>query len=469
MWAVSVGRADGGAPAEQERSERSRAYERVAAFVEEQLEVAGVAGGAIAIVEQRQLRFAKGLGHKTKNHGAMVDADTLFRIGSITKTFTAALATELAACGVVALDAPIVRYVPELELRAPHDPSTLTLRQLLSHTGGVPNHSEIVCETGDHALAAWFDAHPNLTLWTPPERLYSYSNLGYSLAALVLERATGQSFDDLMREIILDPLGISKPTFDADEARAGNHATGYTQDPSVDPSTSECSLTEGPGGLWAGARDVARLAEVLLRHGDGVLHPSSVWQMRTPHVPTKTTLHGFYGLGLALDRYHGVNTVWHNGAIEGYQSSMLMVPERGFAVVLLINGEASSPLGLTHAIADELLGLSPTPPPVGTTPPETWDDYVGTYTEPDDEGAFPAPWIGTIEVRREDDRLVIRDEDGETYRMRQLYRDTWSVTIEEGELPITFWRDAQGRAEYIATRQGAVRRVDDDCHRMSAE
>ena len=136
---------------------RYRAFaDRIAA----QLQAAGVPGGALGIVENGELVFATGMGVKKAGEAAPVGIDTVFRVASTTKTLTTAAIMTLAERHIVSLDAPVTRYVPELQLLPPFDPAGLTLRKLLSHTAGVPDYLELECAEGDGALAAWFAAHP---------------------------------------------------------------------------------------------------------------------------------------------------------------------------------------------------------------------------------------------------------------------------------------------------------------------
>lgn len=444
------------------RAGRMEQYRALADELERELLARGVPGGALAIVERNRVQFATGLGMKEAGGSAEVDADTRFRIGSITKTFTAALAAQLASERVLSLDAPITRYLPELALQPPHDPSRITLRQLLSHTSGIPDYTELSCETGDDALEAWFADHPNLTLWTPPGRLFSYSNLGYSLAGLVLERAAGAPYRQLVEELIVEPLALDSMTYEVAEALAGNHARGLAPEADDDPASIECGLVEPAGYLWSSARDLGRFAATLLRWGDGVLDVRTVARMRAPHAPLEPGSSDVsYGLGLVSIQQRGVRIVGHDGGLPGYSSAMWLVPELDVAVVLLANGNVDANQ-LAFAALFELLDLPEEPPPDRTTPPSAWVDYVGVYDEQQEPTAFPEPWIGTVVVELENDTLFMRDVgDSERLPMEQVADDTWIVLVDDTPIMIRFWRDRMGRVEYIASRYGALRRVAD--------
>jgi CubicO group peptidase (beta-lactamase class C family) len=441
-----------GAAREQER------YRELVSELEAQLTSQGIPGGAVGIVAHNRTRFVAGFGVKEAGGTAPVDGDTRFRIGSISKTFTAVLATQLAVEHAVSLDAPLTRYLPDLQLHAPHNPAELTLRRLLSHTAGVPDTTELACADGN-SLEAWFDGHPELTLWTPPGRLFSYSNLGFSLAGLALESAIGVPYRELVEQRILEPLGLESMTFDLSEAVAGDHAVGFSPE-SGGTTLVECALVDPAGGLWSSARDLASFAATLLRGGDGVINRRVLWAMRAPETVTDPGGDATYGLGLVDIERGAMRIVGHNGGLPGYRAEMWLVPNRDFGLVLLVNGDVdTTPLAL--AALAHLLELPEVQPVDRTTPPSAWSDYLGVYEEEQQPTAFPEPWIGTVVVDLEGGHLFMRDvENTERLPMRQLAGDSWIVTVEDGfDLPVTFWRDRRGRVEYIASRSGAVHRI----------
>ena len=169
-----------------------------------QLDAAGVPGGALAIIRDGELAFAEGVGVRRQGSDESVDADTLFRVASTSKVVTAATLMALSEDGLVDLNAPITDYIPELSLLPPHDPSTIAVEHLLSHSAGIPDYFHLFeCDATPGALARFFADRPNLTQWSPSGRLHNYSNLGYSLAALVAESASGQTFAALVEDRIL--------------------------------------------------------------------------------------------------------------------------------------------------------------------------------------------------------------------------------------------------------------------------
>jgi CubicO group peptidase (beta-lactamase class C family) len=436
---------------------RYRAFaDRIAA----QLQATGVPGGALAIVENGRLAFATGLGVRKASDPQAVGADTVFRIASTTKTLAAATALHLGQSGVVSLDAPLTRALPELRLLPPHDPAQLTLRRLLSHTAGIPDYLEIDCAEGPGALADWFAAHPNLVLWSPPGRLWSYSNLGFSLAGLVMERAAGAPFRDLVESRILNPLAMDTATFDVDEVLARNdYASAHPSIP-VDATLSRCALTEPPGYLYASVRDLGKLMEAFLAWGGAVLHPASVLEMAFPHASTQAPPDMVYGLGLMALPYGTRLIVGHPGDLPGMHSAWWMVPQAGFGVAMLVNGDAYPPTAAVVQAIDAFLGAEEIPPIDWSTPPSDWGRYVGLYDGSIPAEAFPPYGLGWVDVTLQNDQLVLTTlEDGASYPLAQASRDTFLITVGDATLPVTFWRGHDGQAEYLATRAGHARRA----------
>jgi CubicO group peptidase (beta-lactamase class C family) len=433
-------------------------YRAFADHIAAELAAAGVPGGALGIVVDGRLAYATGLGVKDAATGEPVGADTVFRVASTSKTFTAATVMSLADDGLVSLDAPVTRYLPELRLQPPHDPARLTLRRLLSHTAGVPDYLELECADGPDALAAWFAAHPNLTLWTPPGRLWSYSNLGYSLAGLVAERAGAAPFRQLVEDRVLGPLGMVTATYDVDEVIAGNdYAVAHPLDP-IDATLTRCGLTDPPGYLYASVRDLGRFTEAVLAGGEGAVDPGSLVQMALPHTSTQAPPDAFYGLGLFQQRYQSALVVGHPGDLPGMHSAWWLVPGRRFGVVVLVNGDGYPPTRAAVQAIDAFLAPAPAPATDWSTPPSDWQRYVGHYASTVAPRAFPPYGLGAVTVTLEGERLFATLDDGSRYELFQAARDLFVAFDGDTAVPLTFWRGLFGRAEYIATRGGAARR-----------
>lgn len=263
---------------------------------------------------------------------ALPDADTQYKIGSVTKTMTAALVLLARERGEVALDDRLERFLPG----GPY--ASATLRQLLSHAAGLtaePHGSWWERSPGvDGAalLAAHADAAP---VHEPGSRLH-YSNLGYGLLGQVVERVTGQTWWDALRSQVLDPLGMTRTTY----AHQRPHAAGFAVDALTGELVAEPLPDTGAmapaGQLWSTVADLATWATALVDPARSVLAPGTLAAMRTPQSggPDDTT-GTTWGLGVTLAHADGRVSVGHGGSMPGFSCGVLAdVPSRTGVVVL---------------------------------------------------------------------------------------------------------------------------------------
>lgn len=284
--------------------------------------------------------------------------DTSFAVGSVTKTFIAALMLELAHDGLLSLDDPIATWLPQLAGDARFTAGRVTVRQILDHTSGI---ADLV---GDALVAAVLK---DLTRrWTPDELLsfvgdptfapgtdWAYSNTNYLLAGMVIERASGSTVASLLRRRILAPLGLGRTILQPQEQPAGPTAHGYsesspggTADKPVDvwdgsgltPNPSLADALWTAGGIASTASDLARWAAAL--YGGQVLDPASLAAM-LDFGPNAGLPHGgTYGLGAMTWLGDGGPTVGHAGGTPGFQSAMWYLAKRRATLVILTNTDA---------------------------------------------------------------------------------------------------------------------------------
>ena len=301
--------------------------------------VPGVAVGLIADGEE----WLAGFGVTNVEHPLPVDADTLFQIGSITKTFTATALMRLVERGDVELDAPVRTYLPDLRLRDEDVARRVTLRHLLTHRGGW--FGDYFDDTGadDDALARYVANLHTLEQLTPLGALWSYSNSGFALAARVLEVRAGMSAEAALTELVLRPLAMTRSFFFARDAITHRVAAGHFV---YDDGTRVARPWYIPrnahaiGGLISSARDMLKYAR--FHQGDGtgadgarVLSIESVRLMRTPQAAGPLDAHA--GLGWSLREIGGVLMASHTGGTIGQQALLACVPARSFALVVLTN------------------------------------------------------------------------------------------------------------------------------------
>jgi CubicO group peptidase (beta-lactamase class C family) len=316
-----------------------------------------VPGAALALIKDGKIVLEKGYGLRDLETKAPVTKATLFNVGSISKSFTALGIAQLVDRQQADLDASITKYVPDLQLSEPQVVQALTLRRLLSHTSGLPADERWppqVPPTRDGIVAEFanipFDAAPGIK--------FQYCSRCIVLAAYILERITGQSWEAYTRAQIFDPLGMITASFGPHGLeQAVDHARPYRHEAAAGQVTVPWSrlqylepLAPG-GGIDASVDEMARYA--LFQLGDGTIEGHrllSTEMMAALHGPEiavgddwspcarREDLH--YALGWFTADKHGAHLVFHNGANPGFRAAIFLAPSSKSGVVVLINGEA---------------------------------------------------------------------------------------------------------------------------------
>lgn len=394
----------------------------------------GTPGGALAVVIDGHLRFSAGVGTRELGRDEPITASTRFRTASISKMVLAATIMTLVEHDGVALDRPLTDYLPYFHRGSGYDASAVTLEMLLTHTGGIPD--TVDCPDGA-SLRSLIDGHANDPYWSPPGRLYDYSNADYALLAAVIEEKTKRPFEDVVTERVLRPAGMSTALYTADE-KDPTVARGHIGGKVVWSHPLDCEASRAAGGVIASVTDYAHLAELLLAGGGSVLSADSVTAMSTGKAVMETAPLEKYGYGLIEGTHAGLRTVEHSGWSSGFATMVRMVPERGFAVVAFVNG-TSPPDDIVEAATSAFLGVPEVRRERSPSSPTEWPAYVGSYE--DTTGT-----LGKFHVFIDGDALRVRLDSGQAPPTGLAMRGT-------------FVRDASGKVEYFVTRAGVARRL----------
>lgn len=335
-------------------------------------------GSAMAIIVDGEVVFTRTVGQQSPG-GAPVTLDTRFRIASMTKSFTAAAIVKLRDEKKLALDDPIVKYIPELaKLSYPtSDSPAITIRNLLTHSEGFPEDNpwgDRQMGRAQETMNAWMKA--GIPFSTTPGTAYEYSNYGFAMLGLIVEHVSGMPYDVYVRTKILEPLGMRSTTFHMSEVPAAHKAIGYRwQDEQWVP---EEILPHGAfgamGGLWTTIPDLARWVTFLMsaypaRDGadNGPLKRSSAREMQelarfdvantrrtTVDAPLRLNASGYgYGLGVSVDcRFSRIVT--HGGGLPGYGSFMMWLPEYGVGLIQMSNRTYGAGRAILSDALDEL-------------------------------------------------------------------------------------------------------------------
>jgi CubicO group peptidase (beta-lactamase class C family) len=308
----------------------------------DELKEKNVPGAALAIVKDKEIIYSKGYGVADLETNCSVTPNTLFRIASTTKIFTALSLLSLNAEGRVDLDVPVGRYIPGLTPAL----SNVTGRQLLSHTGGLVNGGENYGRHDESGLAESIRSWNDSIQFTKPGEVYSYSNRGFALAGLLIQEASGKPYADQIQMSILTPLRMNRSTFRPTEAMTYPFSQGYIENEAgklevIRPV--EDSATYWPAGfLFSSTNDLSQLAIAFLNNGsiegNSVLDAASIREMETPHadIPSYPDNRS-YGYGMMIHDYRGMRVMEHSGDIDGFACRFMMVPDQHFAVIVLSN------------------------------------------------------------------------------------------------------------------------------------
>lgn len=316
-------------------------------FVEATATKFGIPGVAVGVwADGREVYACHGV--TSIDNPLPVDQDTLYRLGSVTKTYTATALMCLVTEGRVELDAPVRRYVPELALADEGAAAEITVLNLLNHTAGLDWGIIVDTGEGDDALAGHVAKMADLKVIARPGARASYSQAGYNLAGRILEKVTGLTYERAVASLVFEPLGLSHSFFAAGDVMTRRFAVGHNLDEngtlSIARPWNPGTRGNGPGGgVVSSVADVLRWARFHL--GDGraetgarVLPAEVLHQMKEPTVALRaSSLGDAIGIGWFLREVDGVRTVGHGGSDHGQFAELLTVPERDFAVVALSN------------------------------------------------------------------------------------------------------------------------------------
>jgi CubicO group peptidase (beta-lactamase class C family) len=300
--------------------------------------------------------YIKGYGVTNVDYPVPVDGDTLFRIGSTTKTFTGTTAMRLVDRGKLDLDARVRKYLPEFATSQPSVAQRVTVRQLLNHSAGWLGEDYQDGGPGDNALRRYVAGMTRLPQLTPPGEVFQYNNAAIVLSGRVIEAVTESTYEQAVRELVLDPLRLRHSRFFSDEIIGFNVAASHViveGKAVVDASIWRAARTLNPtGGLISSVRDQLRYAAFHLGDGtapDGrrLLKKKSLVEMRSNPGPGGTLFVELDGMGVTWQlrpSAEGVRIVQHGGDYLGQHAGFIMVPERDFALTVLTNSDGGPKL-----------------------------------------------------------------------------------------------------------------------------
>lgn len=343
--------------------------------------VVGIADGEQDLIEA--------YGVTNLNHPLPVTADTLFQIGSTTKTVTGTAVMRLVEAGKIDLDAAVRTYLPDFQVADPETAANVTVRHLLTHTAGWEGdfftHPDR--DRGDDALERAVAAMADRPQLSPIGEIWAYNNAAFYALGRIIELVTGQVYETAVRELVLNPLGMNNSFFFPEEVMTRRFAVGHVEKDGEWQVARRWQLprsANAAGGLVSTAADQLRYARFHLGDGtaaDGtrLLSPESMQLMQTPYASADN------GSQIALTWFvketGGVRTIEHGGTTSGQYSAFLIAPEHDFAITVFTNG------GYSHALDGEVvnwalqqfLGIEATEPQPIEATPEQLAEVTGRY------------------------------------------------------------------------------------------
>jgi len=400
-------------------------------------------GAAVGIIRDGQPVLMKGYGLSDVEKGTPITSSTIFRIGSLTKSFTAIAILQLEDNGKLRLDDPVAKYLPDF----PHG-GEIQIRYLLSHTGGVPD------------FVSYEEVKKMSLEFTPGTRI-NYSNTGYDMLGMIIEKASRQKYEEYLQEHIFEPAGMKHSGYDR-RAELPGRARGYLLDGKGAYTAIAAKDVAGAfaaGGLYSNVEDLGRWLQAL---GAGkLLRQELLQQASTPYQLTDGRQTA-YGFGFMTGSYRGLREYGHGGDIEGFNAYLMRFPKQNFAVIVLSNtgmrppGPVPDAGAIAYHIADIYLADSLEKPtavlPVHIAP-GVLDSYVGRY-----QVQAPGPILDAmgsyLTITRDGEQLAAESKLGKN-ALEAISQTTFRASGSPAEL--TFVRNGEGKVSQMIITLGGLR------------
>lgn len=321
--------------------------DKVDGVVRDSMEIWGTPGLSVAVIRNGKVIKSKGYGYANLEHRVKVTPSTIFQSGSVGKQFTAALVMKLVEDGKIKLDNSIRLYLPE----APAAWEAVTVRHLLNHTSGLSDPYEVLDLRKDYTEAELLKLEGEIPMEFKPGERWSYSNTGYHVLGFLCSKVGGAFYGDQLKTRIFEPAGMTTARIISESDIIMNRASGYEISdgrPFNQSWVAPKLNTTADGSVYVSLIDMVNWSKALDRHD--LFSESIKKQMWTPGVlndGTKTD----YGFGWMLDSVNGQRHIGHNGAWQGFRSSIRRFPDHDLAVIVLANSNSANPHKLAQKVA----------------------------------------------------------------------------------------------------------------------
>jgi CubicO group peptidase (beta-lactamase class C family)/D-alanyl-D-alanine dipeptidase len=342
------------------RKDYTDVVEKLRPFIQQQMAGKELPALSIALIDDQQIVWAEGFGMANPKTKAAATADTVYRIGSVSKLFTDITIMQLVERGELNLDAPVTDYLPDFHPKNPFG-TPITLRQLMSHRSGLLREPPVgnYFETSQPTLAATVHSLNDTELVFAPNTHTKYSNAAIAVVGYLLEARSHEPFAKYLKSSVLDPMGLRHSSFEPEPAIIANLAKGemWTYDGlTFEAPTFQLGMAPA-GSMYSTVNDLGRFVSVLLAQGKAentaVLKPATLEQMWSPQFPNPGGR--VFGLGFIVRSLDGHRLVGHGGAIYGFATTVDLLPEDKVGVVVVATKDSVN--AVTEGIGEESLRL----------------------------------------------------------------------------------------------------------------
>jgi CubicO group peptidase (beta-lactamase class C family) len=432
-----------------------------------------LAGLAAGVVRDGRLEHFTGLGLADAEAGRPIERDTVFRIGSISKTMTAIAVMQLVEEGAFGLDDAVNDLGSRARVEAP---APVTVRHLLTHTSGLGELRRFSdLKLPAVGLGAKLDAPPPalgdyyakpLKTRVTPGAKWAYANHGFALLGLIVEDLRGRPFPEVMRERVFAPLGMERTDFERTPRVAERLAVGYRPARRGFKPVKDLEIAVGPAGsCYSTTEDMARYVAALASGGGPLLRPQSLARMLEPQGEPDPGMPAI-GLSFFVERLGGHRVAGHDGGWAGFISALAFAPDDGVGVLAFTNtSTAFAPHVLAERALARLLDAAAEPPAVPQHP-HAWAELVGVYKLPEGLNTNVRWWPllgGEVEIAVRKGKLVARAlspvrELRKGVRLHAVDAEDplrLEARVEDWRVPVVFERGADGAV--VALRTGSTR------------
>ncbi|EHJ00558.1 Beta-lactamase [Clostridium sp. DL-VIII] len=451
-------------------------------FLSEYMKKWRIPGMAVGIIKNDELIYCNGLGLSDVNKNLNVTEDTLFAIGSASKSFTSLSIGILVDEGKLDLDTPIKKYMPSFEMQNKYAEEHLTLRDMLCHRSGLPRHDILWYTNPSLSRKELVDRIKYLEFSKDFRETWQYNNLMYATAGYLVELVTGITWEEFVKSRILEPLGMNSTNFSVDVSKkSSDYSKPYAQkgEEINEIDFRKLDAVAPAGSMNSNLTDMLKWLNLHLNkgkvNGKQIISEKTISELHSPQLPCELIPLKFdelqfssYGLGWFVEAYRGRKHVNHGGNIDGFCSYTSFLPDENIGVVILTNlNNPVCAMPIAYHIYDKLLGYdhsdfseklqaeaetmlkamkSATKPTKiskkeNLSPSHSLEEYKGIYEN---------PGYGSLKIEVKDNSLKLIYNNMESTLNHKCYDIFTMIVMESSLIDVTFNYDSTGNIKSVS-------------------